>query len=266
MTYVKTTYVLRNLNQKIFPGKMTEILFAYSDTASPTHSLGPKTFILDLDETLVHSFENPQFLEEYEIYSNPEIYRKFHPTGAPQIAYSMLLNLPQGQSRIWGLYRPNMYEFLSFAKDYFDNILIWSAGIRPYVEGLVRQLFLESGMIPPKLVWSRDKCYNYQGYYHKPISELLVDISERPFAQLKVDPKSTLILDDKSYTFMQNPNNGILIPPFYPGLDRPERIPLLEDLLDRSDTALLKLIDWFERPEVRNSSDVRDLDKSHIFD
>jgi len=244
---------------------MTEILFAYSNGSSSNRSSGPKTLILDLDETLVHSWENPQFLETYQIYSNPEIYRKFHPTGSSQIAYSILLDLPQGQNRIWGLFRPDMYKFLNFSGDYFDNILVWSAGIEPYVEEITKLIFLESGMKPPKLIWSRSKCSNYQGYYHKPISELLSDISRRPFSQLKIDPKSTLILDDKTYTFMQNPENGILIPIYHPGQDRPGKIPYMEDLLDRSDDALSKLTDWLDQPEVKNSTDVRNLDKSQIF-
>lgn len=244
---------------------MTEVLFAYSDNKSHNYLYGPKTLILDLDETLVHSWENPDFLELYEIYSNPEVYRKFHPTGSMQIAYSMILDLPCGQSRIWGLYRPYMYEFLHFAKNYFDNTFIWSAGAQSYVQEITRQIFLESGMIPPKLTWSRDKCLNYQGYYHKPISELLLDISNRPFSQLKIDPKSTLILDDKLYTFMQNPQNGILINEYYPGRYRHEKYPRIEDLLDRSDNALLKLINWLDKPEVRNCLDVRNLDKTRIF-
>lgn len=245
---------------------MNEVLFEYSNKATPTHSSGPKTLILDLDETLVHSWENASFLELYEIYSDPEIYRKFHPTGSPAIAYSMVLKFPQGQNRIWGLYRPHMDKFLLFAKNYFDNILVWSAAVEEYVQEIVRQKFLESGMVPPKLVWSRNKCSNYQGYYHKPISELLLDISNRPFSKLKIDPKSTLILDDKVYTFMQNPQNGVLIDPFSPGKDRPNEIPTLGDLLDRSDDALLKFMNWLERPEVRNCDDVRNLDKTHIFD
>lgn len=244
---------------------MNDVLFAYSDENSPRHTLGPKTLILDLDETLIHSYEDPHFLESYGIYTTPEIYRKFHPTGSSPIAYSMFLDLPSGNSRIWGLYRPYMYEFLSFAKEYFDNILVWSAGLQSYVEEISQRIFLDSGMSSPKLIWSRNKCYNYQGYYHKPISELISDISTRPFSQLKIEAKSTLILDDKTYTFMQNPDNGVLIPIFYPGKDRSNKIPLLQDLLDRSDNALVQFMNWLKRSEVRNCEDIRILNKTKIF-
>ena len=244
--------------------KMSETLFAYFDT-NKEYKFGPKTIILDLDETLVHSYEDIDFLEKYEIYSNPEVYHKFHPIGSNPIAYSVSIEPSNDPKQIWGLYRPYMYEFLTFAKGYFDNIIIWSAGVHSYVEELVRLIFLESGMIPPKLVWSRDKCSTYKNFYHKPISDLIVDISTRPFSQLKIDPNSTLILDDKEHTFIQNPQNGILIECFSPGKNRPKGIPYLEDLLDRSDNALLKLMNWLKKPEVRTSTDVRSLDKTRIF-
>lgn len=219
-----------------------------------------KTLILDLDETLVHSWENPQFLETYRIYEDPEKYRLFHPLGSHQIAYSMLLEMPGGtQSRIWGLHRPHLYEFLSFAAENFD-ILVWSAGIRPYVDEITKQIFLESGLMSPKVIWSRSNCQNYNGLYHKPISELLDELSRRPYTTFQVDPKSTLVIDDKPHTFMSNPANGILIPAYHPG-----KTPTLEQLLDRSDDALLKLKAWLERPEVMNAPDVRTLDKSKIF-
>lgn len=222
----------------------------------------PRTLILDLDETLVHSWENPDFLESYKIYYDPVVYRKFHPVGSSQIAYSMALEMPNNtKSRIWGLHRPHLYEFLSFAGTYFDNIIVWSAGIHPYVEEITKQIFLESGLNPPKMVWSRSNCQNYNGLYHKPIYELITELSQRPYQTFQIDPRWTLIVDDKSHTFMLNTQSGILIPPYHPGKN-----PSLEQLLDQSDDALLKLKRWLERPEVKNAPDVRTLDKSRIFE
>jgi len=239
---------------------MSEVLFEYIDKEKSNKHLGPKTLILDLDETLVHSWTNPTFVGEYKIYSNPEIYRLFHPLGSHQITYSMHFDI-NGDVTIWGLYRPNVFKFLSFVGEYFENIIVWSAGIKPYVESIVRQLFLESGLSLPKIVWSRDKCSNYQGYHHKPISTLTYDMSSRHYESVKIDPKSTVIIDDKQYTFMENPYNGILIPPYHPGKDRPNGIPTLDDLLDRTDNSLLKLIDFFERSDVKNTTDIRMINK-----
>lgn len=237
-----------------------EVLYRFSNNKR-SNAL-PKTLILDLDETLVHSWENPDFLEKYEIYSNPSRYRLFHPVGSSQIAYSMALEMPNNtKSRIWGLHRPHLYEFLNFAGHYFDNIIVWSAGIQPYVEEITKQIFLESGLNPPKMVWSRSNCQNYNGLYHKPIYELISELSQRQYQTFEVDPRWTLIVDDRSHTFMLNTQSGVLIPPYHPG-----KYPTLEQLLDRSDTALLKLKSWLERPEVKDAPDVRLLDKSRIFE
>lgn len=245
---------------------MSQLFSSFNDTERLPHRKGPKTLILDLDETLLHSWENSSFLEAYQVYSDPKIYRKFHPIGSPPIAYSMFINIDGRPNRIWGLFRPHLYEFLSFAGEYFDCIIVWSAGLPQYVEEIVRQIFLESGLKPPKIVWGRNKCSNYRGLYHKPISEINAELASRHYQSFQIDPKSTLVLDDKLHTFMENPANGTLVPIFHPGKNRPNKIPTMEDLLDRSDDALLKFKRWLERPEVRNCEDVRLLDKDHIFD
>jgi len=242
-----------------------EILYGFSRPHQD--SAIPKTLILDLDETLVHSWENPSFLDRYRIYEDPQIYRRFHPTGSHQIAYSMFLEMPNGKTnRIWGLHRPHLYEFLSFASQYFDNILVWSAGIRPYVDEIAKQIFLESGLKSPKLVWARDNCSNYQGFYHKPISEVVDELASRPYTTFRVDPRWTLVVDDKSHTFMQNPQNGVLITPYFPGNDRSDRVPTMDDLLDRSDTALLQLKNWLQLPEIQSAQDIRTVNKTRIFE
>jgi hypothetical protein len=245
---------------------MSELLFSFQNiNNSRPGNAGPRSIILDLDETLIHSYESPNFLENYGIYTNSATYRKFHPIGSPAIAYSIILDMGGSYGKIWGLHRPYLYEFLSFASRYFDNIIVWSAGIVPYVEEITKQIFLESGLSPPKLVWSRNKCSKYQELYHKPISEINAELSSRPYETFKIDPKSTLILDDKQHTFMNNLNNGVLIPPYSPGKSRPGRVPELNDLLDRSDKALLQFKQWLETPQVMNCDDVRNIDKSKIF-
>lgn len=236
---------------------------------------GPKTLILDLDETLVHSWERPNFLETYQIYTNPEIARLFHPTGKSDIAYSIYLGSNNGNSAytninenlcIWGLKRPHLDEFINFCSHYFDHVLVWSAGIDSYVQEITKNIFRDSGFISPRLIWSRLNCSSYQGYFHKPISEISLSLSRQHPQTFSIDPKTTLILDDKVHTFMQNPQNGILIPPYHPGTDHSDRTPNLTDLTDRSDSALLKFMKWLNNPAVRNAEDVRFLDKTHIFE
>lgn len=248
---------------------MSEFLFNFQNTNNTRNGKGPRTIILDLDECLIHSYENPSFLEELGIYNSAEIYRMFHPLGSQSLSYSMLLDINSRQSKIWGVYRPNLFVFLAKAGQYFDNIIVWSAGIVPYVEEIVKQIFLESGLQPPKLVWARNKCAIYrdkhQELYHKPISEIEAELNSRPYQTFSIDPKTTLIIDDKQHTFISNSENGVLIPVFYPGRNRPNRTPTLEDLLDRSDDCLLKFMSWLETDEVRNCEDVRTLAKEDIF-
>jgi hypothetical protein len=243
---------------------MSEVIYSFQ-SKSPRSGAGPHSLVLDLDECVIHSHENSHFLDAYQIYTDPSVYRKFHPLGSPAICYSMLLDMGGNQNRIWGLYRPHLHEFLTFAGQYFDNIIVWSAGIVPYVEEIAKQMFLESGLHPPKLVWARNRCSKYQDLYHKPISEINAELATRPYETFRIDPKSTLILDDKVHTFMNNPSNGVLIPIYSPGKNRSNRVPTLQDLLDRSDDCLLKFKSWLEREDVRNAIDVRDLDKSKIF-
>lgn len=213
-----------------------------------------KTLILDLDETLVHTWADPAFVEEYKIYSTPDLYYKFHPIGEPAVAYSFTID----GTPCWGLYRPYLYEFLAFASEYFDNVLIWSAGIREYVYEIVRRIFVDTGITCPRLILSRDQCATYNGTYHKPISVVTTMLESRYYETFTIDPDNTLVVDDREYTFMANPDNGILIPPFAPE-------PTLEGLLDRSDDALYKLQRWLDNPRVRNSTNLAALKKDEIF-
>lgn len=208
--------------------------------------MNPKTLFLDLDETLIHSWESPSFIEKYGIYTDPEVYRKFHPIGDYPLAYSISLE----DTNLWGLYRPHLFEFLKFAEGYFESVVIWSAGIPEYVHQVTKQMFAETNLKSPHLVWSRHHCAVHRDTYYKPLT-----VSDFP---VKINLESTFFIDDKNTTFRENPKNGIVIPAWSPGTS-------LNSLLDRSENSLLKLITWFELPEVKESKDVRQLDKSQIF-
>ena len=240
---------------------MTEVLFTFDKHKNSK----PRTLILDIDETLAHSWENPNFVQNYEIYTNPAILREFHPIGCPSISYSMTLDISGNKNMIWGLYRPYLHEFLTFANNYFDNMIVWSAGIAVYVEEIVKQMFDEAGLNSPKLTFSRNRCAKYQDLYHKPISEIDSELSSRYYESFKIDPKFTLILDDKQHTFMNNANNGVLCPIYHPGKNRTNRIPTLNDLLDRSITLYINSKNGWRPDLVKNSNDLRDLDKLKYF-
>jgi TFIIF-interacting CTD phosphatase-like protein len=213
-----------------------------------------KTIILDLDETLVHTWKNPEFIEKHQIYTNPQVYNQFHPLGSQPFCHLMKIH----DELLWTLCRPYLYEFLNFVYSEFDNVIIWSAGIKEYVLKVVELILVQAGLPLPKFVWSRGHCHNYQGIYHKPIDELTVVVGGIKYKHLNINPQNTIIVDDKIYTFMQNPKNGILIPEYLPGEE-------LFQLLDRTDTTLKRLTEWFSSDRFRNATDLRDVDKSSIF-
>lgn len=224
-----------------------------------------RTLILDLDETLIHSWFDNIPSDIYQIYENPDLVQFFHPQGQPELVYTM--ELPNSP-RIWGLERPNVRLFLDFIHRYFQTIIVWSAGQKKYVEHITRHLFQQSGYPPPNVIWDREMCVyedrDDQSYYTKPIIKL-GNYSRDRNSPVVIDPKKTLILDDRTYTVVHNPESGIIIPQWYPGKHRPNGIPTIDDLIDRSDDALIKVMRWLLLPDVLSAEDVRLLDKSKIF-
>lgn len=218
-----------------------------------------KTLIIDLDETLLKSYDNIGFLQTYEIYTNPEIAAKFKNIKT----YSMIINKNGQKVKIWGIFRPHLQEFLNFVNEYFDHIIFWSAGTESYVKEIIEQMERIYNVTPGKMVWGREKCAQNTTNFHKPISHIQTDLQKRYYKTFEIDPKHTLVLDDKTYTFAENPDNGVLIPQFFPG--EGQKVPSLNSLLDVSDHALLDFMKWLQTPEVLNSSDYRLLPKNNIF-
>ncbi len=225
--------------------------------------------IIDLDETLLRSYESPDFLDLYGIYTEPSIAKQFHST-VP--SYSMTFD-DSKKSRIWGVFRPGIKEFLDFVHDYFEYIILWSAATPPYIHHIMNALHKKFDIPYSRIIFTRLNCSRINDNYHKPIQTLIDHVNSSYYTSIKIDPKFTLILDDKDYTFFGNERNGVLIPPFIPGYTGPSgtvdvsrtKIPTYRQLMDRSDRALLDFMIWLDRPEVRNSYDYRELDKSRIF-
>lgn len=214
--------------------------------------MAKKTLILDIDETLVSTQD--YFIHD-EIYTNPELFRKYHPRGKKQICYSINFVNENYPVKLWGVIRPGTEEFLHFAQNYFENIIVWSAGVKPYVELICKELFSSPGLYMPKVIWSRDNCILEKGFYHKPIANLIESYQD---SHLDIDIRKTLILDDRKYTFYRNPTNGIQIPMFKPENN-------LTHLCDRSDNNLSKFMNWLKKPEILNTEDFRLVDKTRIF-
>lgn len=210
--------------------------------------------ILDLDETLIRTDPEIENLNKLGILTNPQL------TDLRLRTYKIRLDdvdTKDGTGNtiyLWGLERPHLLEFLSFACDYFDNIIVWSAGIPKYVTAIVKIIFRH--FHGPNMVFNRNDCENIFGNAEKPIIKALNEMTSSSSLNNLI-PSKTLILDDKDTTFKSNPENGILIPPYQPDISI--------ESFRKDDDCLLRLISWLKRSDIINCDDVRKLDKTKIF-
>jgi hypothetical protein len=211
-----------------------------------------KNIVLDIDATLVHTHGDDGEFLNLKFISNPEMlkYRKR--------IYSMELHdvtTDPGEGEIlklYGVYRPYLKEFLDFCFEYFDNIVIWSAGKKKYVEKMCELMFIDRKK-QPLVIYTWDDTDIYDNCIRKPLKKIYED------KRLNVDmnEKNTYVVDDRDDTFGLNKNNGILIPEF--------EVPLSVEGLKHKDENLLKLMAWLSTDEVKNSEDIRMLKKNKIF-
>lgn len=209
-----------------------------------------KSLVLDLDETLVHSTE----IESLDSLAGNHIERLYLTPGTDMIEMSYTVKLHKGYC--WGIERPCVNEFLDFAEDYFQNIFVWSAGTKGYVEKICNHLF--KNRKPPKIIWSRDRCeyVRKEEIYTKPL-DTMCNYIQSTFGD-PIDISKILFLDDREHTFRHNPGNGVVVPAWAPPAYEPY-------VLDRSDNALLQFKSWCLKPSVIHCTDVRSLDKTDIF-
>ena len=207
--------------------------------------------VLDLDETLVNTQERTEFLCELNILTDPKLI-KFRTR-----IYHMNLEDIDGpgcgtKDSYWGIIRPGVKEFLEFCFKYFRYVIVWSAGIRSYVEAIVDYLFRD--LSKPHYVFSRDKCIQDERGTVKPLVRMYEAVNKK-YGDNLMNETTTLALDDTVSTFSENINNGIKIPAY-------KVSPTLTDI-NRSDTRLQELTTWLKANE--GAKDVRTLDKTRIF-
>lgn len=84
-------------------------------------ALSSHYLVLDLDETLVHTFDNFESFYKIKESLSPQLKRRL---------YSFRLD---GEF-YWGIKRPYLDEFLKFSNNYFTKVGVWSAGVKENVE------------------------------------------------------------------------------------------------------------------------------------
>lgn len=217
-------------------------------------SLTEHNIVLDIDATLLHTQDNAYDFEKLKVYSNPQrfvIRNKIYHMNLVDVT-----NEP-GSGNVTclsGVYRPYLKEFLDFCFEYFNNVIIWSAGKRKYVEECCRLMF---PIDKPSIIYSWDECdYREDGSLFKPLSKIWDDENLK---NLNITEKNTFHLDDRDDVYGLNKQNGIQIPEFECDLN-------IKKIINHNDNELLKIMMWFSQNKVKTSKDIRELDKKNIFD
>lgn len=219
-----------------------------------------KCIVLDMDETLVHSCVEKK-VDPMDALYNLKIYTDPGLLDIRSRCYK--INMEDVWSKrgsgekieMWGIMRPHLKEFLHFCFNYFRIVIIWSAGQKNYVHPIVNHLFLD--LKPPHVIYTFDDLEKLNdGTYIKPLDKL---ITKYPGLNKYMNLSNTFIVDDRETVYEScNPGNGILIPGYKPSFT-------VSDLRGKDDN-LLKLMSWLQKKEVVDSTDVRTLDKTKIFD
>lgn len=211
-----------------------------------------KNIVLDIDATLVHTHGDDDEYLNLNLFTNPKMIKYRGRT------YSMSLTdvtSPPGtgeEMKLYGIYRPYLKEFIDFCFEYFDNVIVWSAGKKKYVEKMCELIFTDRNK-QPLLIYNYDDCVIYDDYIRKPLKKLYDD----PRTKGMMNENNTYVLDDRDDTFALNKGNGVMIPEYEATLDIRG--------LNKDDDNLLKFMAWLSMDENKKSRDVKKLSKKKIF-
>lgn len=212
--------------------------------------------VLDLDETMVYTFDNIG-----ELYKLIETDEDFDWLSVHSYILEMCDPNEEGcneEYKMWGLFRPYLVEFITYAIERFDNIYIWSAGKRKYVDAIVDRIFPSLDYNPPIILNFDDTEISEEGVVTKNLQKLFDN------KDCDAKPHNTFVMDDIKDTFSQNPDNGILCPPFsIEDYDDPKE--MADNIREKmkNDNFLQKIIKFFE--ECKDEKDVRNLNMGERF-
>lgn len=203
-----------------------------------TSPITNKVIVLDLDSTLVHTFDQDPDLNVFNLLAEETKRRTY-----------LLSYDDDPDPEHWGVTRPYLNQFLSFCFSYFPVVAVWSAGQKHYVHEVVKAIF--QGVPQPHIILTRDDCVTRNGVLEKPLSKMFPRVTGMGL-------HNTFFLDDRPAVYRETPNNGIEIPIY-----EPDNFRVASSM---GDMVLLQLMTWLQRSQVAFCPDVRTLDKTQIFD
>jgi len=206
-----------------------------------------QTVVLDMDETLIHTFQDLTEEEEAKLKSAPHLKLRLYTVETRDVLETRGSGIVE---EMLAIERPYVNQFLRFCSKRFNKVYIWSAGQKDYVHKHVRRLSRSSNV---NTVYTFDDC----AVQDKPAGNGLI---HKPLEKFGLDPRTTFIVDDRETAYLENPKNGIAIPRYNPSL---------QTLMDENkavgtnqDMSLVRLMSYFIRPDVIHAKDVRSLRKN----
>ena len=145
------------------------------------------TVVLDIDETLIHSFE-------------PEKY-PYHDKKCPFMMHKM-------GKEFFVCERPGLQPFLDWLFRTF-HVVVWSAGSPEYVKYIVKEVVKKTGRKPIAVLTSDDCDISDKKYKERKALQRIWDDLE-----LACGPQSTILIDDLEENRCHQPGNCIKIRPF----------------------------------------------------
>lgn len=204
---------------------LVDKLFQMSETSFIEWHRSPKVVVLDLDETLIHS--------------KPGNIKK---------TTRLTIHKVDIEGETWSVIeRPHLQDFLRFIHQYFDLIVIWSAGTYEYVHEICKRII---SYYDECVIYTRDDCVSKNNTYIKPLT--ILEKNEyilKPIMNLN----TMIVIDNLEDTFVENVSSAIHIPNFEP---------TVEQLNTVQDVALLKIMGFFSEMDRNEVKDVRVLDKN----
>ena len=137
-----------------------------------------KLLILDVDETLIHTT------------------REWRPTPA-QFHYESVGDV---------YLRPHWQEFVDIVRPYYE-LALWTAASADYLETIKKHLFSDVDFV---FTWSCQHCRRAQYADNSPLFIKSLNALDARYLL-----KNVIVVDDRAEALTDNPENLVLIPPFY---------------------------------------------------